>query len=523
MTRPTTMLLLFIFLTSSVSAAILRVPQEHKTIQAAIDVAERGDTVLVSPGRYTERIRLKPGVLVRSAGDQSKGKAGLKRAEVTILDGSGEQGHQPGVTMADDSKLDGFTITNVGVYDNALWQKHFESQGEELGDDEGSAQAEGSIPAISIRCRNCNVVNNIVHHNGDVGIAVIGSKDNHNMALVADNVSYRNLGGGIGVADFSSAVIRNNTCYENLRAGIGCRNSSPFIIDNTCYKNLRAGVGCREGASPIIRGNQCFQNRRAGIGIRMKGTAPVVERNECFENHMAGIGNRDGAKPIIRDNKCYRNTMAGIGSEGSLPIIVGNDCRENQMAGIGMRGKTIAIIHDNQCIENQLVAIGVTEKSKAIISGNLLERTGGVPPIIAIKDGSTASIQDNTLKGGGVAAVLVHGSATIIQNDFQGRGDRQGNAVWVWEGSTTVVTGNSFNKYGSAVNASKAKVAATDNTIKNFQSPAIVVKNSSAPAHVFGNLAISNQENAEVVQIEGPSGIVAENVIRTDEELDRKK
>ncbi len=38
------------------AATVLRVPQDHPTIQAAIDAAVSGDTVLVSPGTYVERI-----------------------------------------------------------------------------------------------------------------------------------------------------------------------------------------------------------------------------------------------------------------------------------------------------------------------------------------------------------------------------------------------------------------------------------------------------------------------------------
>ena len=70
--------------------------------------------------------------------------------ETTILDGGGEAGNAPGVLMAEGSTLDGFTVTNVGVHDDAVWKKHFDSHGEDLGDEEGSVQAEGTTPAISI-------------------------------------------------------------------------------------------------------------------------------------------------------------------------------------------------------------------------------------------------------------------------------------------------------------------------------------------------------------------------------------
>jgi hypothetical protein len=404
----------------------------------------------------------------------------------------------------------------VGVFDEALWQKHFDSQGEELADDEGSVQAEGTIPAISIRGVDCTVANNIVHKNGDVGIAVIGSKERQVCPVIRNNLSYRNLGGGIGVADQAEPLVRENTCYENLRAGIGCRNSAPLILHNTCFGNVRAGIGCREGARPVMRGNQCYRNRRAGIGIRMEGTAPVVEGNHCYENAMAGIGCRDGAQPIIRNNVCRKNKLAGIGCDGASPLIVGNECRENDMAGIGIRGQGRATVHDNKCLENTLVAIGVTEGSTATITHNHLARTGGVPPLVAVKDKSTALIRDNQLAGGGVAAVLVQGDVTIQGNQFFGAGEKQGNAVWVWEGSTAAITANAFADYRAAIQATKASVTATENTIRGFRGAAIVIKDSPRPAHVFGNRTFTQDKAGKAVEIQGPAGVVTENALEID-------
>jgi parallel beta-helix repeat protein len=258
----------------TVFAATLRVPQDHKTIQDAVDASSPGDMILVAPGKYLERIRLKSGIIVRSEGDHAMGTDGLKRTEATVIDGGGQGKRGAGVIMAEGSTLDGFTITNVGAYDELLWKKHFASHGDELGDEEGSVQAEGTTPAISIQGLSCTVIHCIVHHNGDVGIGILGREKTTTAPLIKDNVVYRNMGGGIGVAEGAEPIIRGNICKENLRAGIGCRNANPVITDNTCFQNIRAGIGCREGSKPVMQRNQCFRNRRAGIGIRMDGTAP---------------------------------------------------------------------------------------------------------------------------------------------------------------------------------------------------------------------------------------------------------
>jgi pectin methylesterase-like acyl-CoA thioesterase len=49
---------------------------DYPTIQAAIDAANKGDTVFVSPGIFIENIRLKDGLTLQGAG-----------ADVTTIDG----------------------------------------------------------------------------------------------------------------------------------------------------------------------------------------------------------------------------------------------------------------------------------------------------------------------------------------------------------------------------------------------------------------------------------------------------
>lgn len=195
-------------------AETLRVPAQHATIQSAIDAAKAGDVVLVSPGTYRERIRLKAGITVRSDGNDDKGKLGFTRAEATILEGGGE--------MAENSVLDGFSVTGVGSYDEKLWRHHSETRGDEQPHE--AIGAEG-VPGIAVAV-DCEVRNNLVHHIGHTGIAVTGGSPR-----IAGNVSFRNMGGGIGSMNGSSATIEGNTCFENFHAGIGCEGSSPVIRD----------------------------------------------------------------------------------------------------------------------------------------------------------------------------------------------------------------------------------------------------------------------------------------------------
>ena len=517
-------------------ASTLRVPQDHDSIQAALDAASSGDTVLVAAGTYRERIRLKQGVALRSAGSDEKGMLGLKRAEAVVIDGGGV-GEQPGVLMAPDATLDGVTVTNCGLYEEAKWKEDWETRGE---NQKHEHIGHFGTPAIGVVGATCVIVNCIVHHNGDTGIGIRGEKDKVCSPLVARNVCYRNMGGGIGSMNGSTATVEDNICFENLYAGIGHDAAHPIVRRNRCYGNVRAGIGISNGSCPIVRNNTCYGNRRAGIGVRSTAaTQPVIEQNECYENEMAGIGSEDESQPIIRGNRCHHNKQAGIGSRNhASPIIVGNECVENNEAGIGSRegarplivrntssrnaaagigiqdGATVAVVVENRCVDNSRVALGLPDGATAFVHGNHFERVGGMPPLVAIRGQSNALMTDNEIRGGGVAGILVQGRAKLDGNRFFGRGPGQGIAVWIWEGSHVDVADNRFEGYANAVNATASRVSVTGNTVQDFQKTAIIVRKPSAPPVVANNVAISTEESDTPVQVDGGAGYIQNNAKR---------
>ncbi|MDC0279056.1 right-handed parallel beta-helix repeat-containing protein, partial [bacterium] len=291
-------------------------------------------------------------------------------------------------------------------------------------------------------------------------------------------------------------------------------------IDNRCFENIMAGIGIEDNADSVVRANQCYGNQMAGIGVRSHARAIIVG-NICRNNKLAGIGCQDHADVEIRGNQCDENGQAGIGIESkSIAVIDDNDCHRNARAGIGVREGAVANLTRNRCIENVMVAVGVDDGSTVELIGNVLERSGGMPPIIAIKGGSSATILNNTIKGGGVAGVLLQGSATILDNQFLGNGPRKGPgppnyATWVQEGSQVVFSDNTVDRWRHALAASKAdSVRVTGNTTTNFLRTAIVISETVKPVDVIGNLAVSESSDGESVQVSGPTGVISENIFR---------
>jgi parallel beta-helix repeat protein len=550
-------------------AAFLQVPGAYPTIQAAIDAAVSGDVVLVSPGTYQERLVLKPGITLQSVGNGTRGRIGLRRAEMTVIDGGGESGSRPGVTMAEGSRLDGFTITNVGRYDDAAWTRHQRTQGNEQRHDDIGRRgiAAVAVPGIA----ECVVTNTIVHHNGFTGILVTGEEGRSMAPQLIGNICYRNMGGGIGLINTSAAIVARNICFENFYAGIGLNRANAVITHNTCSTNIRAGIGISNGSCPQVRWNRCSGNGRAGIGIRTgDDTRPTVENNLCTGNKMAGIGISDHARPIIRNNRCTANRLAGIGartfarpeiignhcsrnhhsgigaSEGAKPVIRDNECCNNDLAGISHQGNAETAVINNYChhngaggivffdcrsgratvrnnrvIDNELVAVGIHDGWTVRLESNELSRSGGLPPIARVYKGATATFVNNKIRGGGVAGIMVGGTVTARDNRIEGLALRTSGppnlAVWALDGADVSMSGNHITTWQHALYATAATVHANRNTVLDFHGTAFMIHNSRQPADVFENIVVSENSDDRVLEIHGERGKVADNELRLPE------
>src|SRR5215471_4866234 len=97
-------LILFLAVRSAVAATVIHVPGDQPTIQAAINAASNGDTVLVSPGTYTENINfLGKAITVESSNGP----------KVTTIDGGGLSSVVTFSTNEGSSSvLSGFTLQN---------------------------------------------------------------------------------------------------------------------------------------------------------------------------------------------------------------------------------------------------------------------------------------------------------------------------------------------------------------------------------------------------------------------------
>jgi predicted outer membrane repeat protein len=200
-----------------VSADDFNVPEQYKTIQAAIDAAKDGDTIIVANGTYT--------------GEGNK-DLDFKGKELTVQSATG-----PEYCIIDcekagrgfffhngelkDSVVNGFTITNGANMDYG-----------------GAICIKGSSPTI----KNCIIKNNRVtgtndkSHGGGIYCDGGGAPTIVNCAIIRNVSNY--TGGGI-YSDNCDLTVINSTITRNTAAdggGLRCRGEiSPKVINTILY------------------------------------------------------------------------------------------------------------------------------------------------------------------------------------------------------------------------------------------------------------------------------------------------
>ncbi len=218
--RPVPLLVALLVLSPLCFADDIYVPDDHGTIQGAMDAAQDHDTIIVRPGTYYENIKFynKEIVLKSEMGPEVTVIDGMQKLYVVIYPYNNKE----------DAVLDGFTITN------------------------GYA-SHGS--GILIRGTSQTFKNNIIKNN-----------------IIKRNFGTR-CGGGVYCSGISSTFV-NNTIVENFSqdegGGLYITGSDVTMINNTIANNRarheEGGISINSSSSVVTMTNT----------ILWENTAPVA-------------------------------------------------------------------------------------------------------------------------------------------------------------------------------------------------------------------------------------------------------
>jgi hypothetical protein len=266
-------------------AAELRVPDQFPTIQAALDAAASGDTVLVEPGTYAENLNFQgKDVELRSTDG----------AAVTTLAVPGGTGVQIGPAGA----FIGFTVTGAVA----------------------SFGAGMEVSGIGTLVQD-NVFDGNAQEAGGFGAAIGGNT----ASPVIDRNVFRNnscdeqfLSAVVALVNLSSPRITNNLFVDNPCRAISMvlpEGPAPVVVDNTIVGNR---VGIRVVPFSLIPQQVYRNNIVVGneVGFAFEGTeeqSPTWDHNLVFGNGIdySGIADQTGVDGNLSADPLFVDASQG--------------------------------------------------------------------------------------------------------------------------------------------------------------------------------------------------------------------
>ena len=384
---------LLVFASTLQYSQIINVPTDQSTIQAGIDAATNGDTVLVAEGKYYENINFKGKAI--TVASQFYLDHDTSHISKTIIDGSKPTNPNKASVVTLESGEDtnsvicGFTITGgKGTL--------FSANNNKFG---GGIYCYLSSARIEHNIIEFNEITNTWAQGGG-GIGAINSSFNSNlMYVIIDHNTIRNnnckatgtraMGGGIYL-ECKGRIIDNDILNNTVEyTGLSTDNAGSYgggisfgwwgggylpvkIYDNTitnnkvlgtimntygggldiiladldCRRNIikfnqaSAGGGLRVISSKgHIKGNDFFKNSSiAGGGILTNNSNSLIEMNTFFNNYAdttsGGICVAGNSNPEIKNNLIVNNEAFAAGGIGiyvnSNPKVINNTITKNK-------------------------------------------------------------------------------------------------------------------------------------------------------------------------------------------------
>jgi parallel beta-helix repeat protein len=317
---------------------------DFTSIQAAVDAASPGDTILVRPGTYQEQVTIGPdkdGLTLRGQADH---KAVIEAPSTFTGDHA-----LVDVDGATGVVVDGFTIT-----------------GPSADLDFGVLVENGASATV-----RDNVISDIRSDplsgiQTGIGVWV----DTGSTANVLDNVIVRYQKGGIVALDDGTHLV----AAGNTITGAG---PTDVIAQN--------GIEVAVGAEAVIANNKISGNLYTGT-----------------DADAAGVIVFQAGRVVVTGNRLTGNGIAVLGEEQTAPLFVtANDIRGSASDGISLDGVDKAVVAGNQVSGSGRDGIRLEDTTNTLVSANRV--TGSAEYGIAVVGASSGNtIVFNSARGSGL-------------------------------------------------------------------------------------------------------------------------
>ena len=341
------------------SADIIYVPDDHETIQWAVDNASAEDTIIVRDGTYTENVAVYISLTIRSENGSAS----------TIVEASNTGDHVFNVS-ADYVNISGFTVIDATSY----WRA-----GIYLGNvdhcDISSNNASNNYHGIWLYdSSNNNLTSNNASNNAD-GIFLESSNYNN---LTGNNAS--NNANGIWLDGSSNNNLTSNNASNN-HVGIWLYHSSNNnLTSNNANSNNYVGIWLSDSSNNNLTSNNANSNNDAhGICLTHSSNHNNLTSNNALNNDQNGIVLLDSSDNTLANNHASNNDGDGIWlyHSSNYNNLTSNNA-SNNYKGIFLDDSSNNNLTSNNASSNDDYGIYLNSSSNNLIYNNYFNNTNNV-------------------------------------------------------------------------------------------------------------------------------------------------
>jgi len=328
------------------SPATIYVPDDYPTIQAAVDAASPGDTIIVLPGTYSENVYINKENLTiqsRDGADETIVQAAFKVMALNVnVNGFTIKGGIFGVETF------GNTVVRSSILCDNAWGIYLGSSSNNTI--ENNKFFNNRIADIDLRWSGNNLIKNCSF---DLGLYIYGDYENKVesctvggkplvflngerdkvimkeagqvilfkcMNVTVKECVFSNRAVGVELLQCTGCIVENNTFTYNPSRSIELFNSSDNVIQNNICRSNTGGIYLQYSSNNLVQGNKCSDSydwQRAGIGV-LYSSNNIIRNNTCSGN-VIGILVEKSLGNAIYSNNLVNNGHNAF-SDGSVGI-----------------------------------------------------------------------------------------------------------------------------------------------------------------------------------------------------------